>query len=108
LSDTFTKRGFIPPGENEATPGGVIALEVTPLGAAPLEWVIPADHPAIGIWQDRADLPTDSCGRRMNKGIIDSSILIDCLRGHRNAVSSLASQEQPSATPNWLPLMSGE
>lgn len=35
-------------------------VDVTPVTEVPLPTEPPADHPALGLWKDRSDLPDDS------------------------------------------------
>lgn len=44
----------------------------------------------------------------MTGGVIDSSILIDCLRGHADAVSFLAAQSSAGARPRTHLLVAAE
>ncbi len=59
----MTYRGIVSDGvvvlEGEKPVDGTI-VDVTPLDESALRSSGPADHPAIGIWKDRADLPEDA------------------------------------------------
>lgn len=58
----MTYRGIVSKGvvvlEGPAPVEGTV-VEVTPLEAAPAQGSGLADHPAIGMWKNRTDLPND-------------------------------------------------
>jgi hypothetical protein len=58
----MTYRGIVSNGvvvlEGEKPLEGTV-VEVTPLAVVASKPADPAAHPAIGIWKDRTDLPTD-------------------------------------------------
>jgi hypothetical protein len=59
----MTYRGVVRNGvvvlEGEKLVDGTI-VDVTPLDQERASGTAPADHPAIGIWKDRKDLPADA------------------------------------------------
>ena len=58
----MTYRGIVNNGvvvlEGEKLADGTI-VEVTPIVGSAVVYASPVDHPAIGIWRDRSDLPDD-------------------------------------------------
>lgn len=60
----MTYRGKVSNGvvvlEGGAPPDGTV-VDVTPVGQVPSpNGATPADHPALGLWKDRTDLPDDA------------------------------------------------
>ena len=59
----MTYRGTVSNGvvvlEGRAPPEGTL-VNVTPVEPTPSPGGRPADHPAVGAWKDRSDLPEDS------------------------------------------------
>ena len=60
----MTYRGTVSNGvvvlEGDAPPDGTV-VNVTPAaGAPPTAGPTPAEHPALGLWKDRTDLPDDA------------------------------------------------
>ena len=59
----MTYRGTVSNGvvvlEGRAPPEGTL-VNVTPVESAPSPGGRPADHPAVGVWSDRSDLPEDA------------------------------------------------